>query len=103
MSRMIKKELVAGIPSLTIDKDTCPSCILGKQARHSFPQETTYRAAQVLDSIHSDLCGPITPHTPSGKRYIFVLIDDYSCYMWKVLLSEKGEAFENLKKIKVYF
>lgn len=86
MCRMIKKDLVDGIPNLTVEKDTCPSCILGKQARFSFPQATAFRAERVLDLIHGDLFGPITPHTPSGKRYIFVLIDDHSRYMWSILL-----------------
>lgn len=100
MSRMIKKDMVDGIPNLTVEKDTCSSCILGKQARLSFPQATTFRVEQVLDLIHGDLCGPITPHTPSGKRYIFVLIDDHSRYMWLILLRERGKHSKNLRDSK---
>lgn len=80
-----------------IEKDTCSSCFLGKQGRHSFPQATTYRADKILDLIYGDLCGPITPATPSKKRYIFVLIDDHSRYMWSILLKEKGEDFGSLE------
>ena len=47
MSRMIKKDMVDGIPNLTVEKDTCSSCILGKQARLSFPQATTFRVEQL--------------------------------------------------------
>ena len=36
----------------------------------------------------------------AGNRYIFVLIDDYSRYMWTILLKEKGDAFNKFKKFK---
>ena len=100
MRSMINKELVDGIPKIAIEKNTCSSCLLGKQARHPFPQATSFRAKRALELIHGDLCGPITPITPSKKRYIFVLIDDYSRYMWSILLGEKGETFEKFKKFK---
>ena len=40
------------------------------------------------------------PPTPGNKRYLFVLIDDYSWYMWTVLLKQKSEAFEIFKTFK---
>ena len=100
MKTMIKKELVVGIPNVETGKEACSSCLLGKQARYSFPKATPYRASHVLELIHGDLCGPITPTTPAKNRYIFVLIDDHSRYMWSILLKEKGEAFERFKKFK---
>ena len=45
---MIQKDLVLGLPNINIEKEVCGSCLLGKQARHSFPKATTYRAAEVL-------------------------------------------------------
>lgn len=100
MAKMIKNEHVLGIPKIEIKREMCSSCLLGKQARHSFPQATPYRAGKLLDLLHGDLCGHISPQTPSRKRYIFVLIDDHSRYMWTILLSEKGEAFEKFKNCK---
>lgn len=100
MRKMINKELVLRIPKITIEKDTCSSFLLGKQTRNSFSQATTFRAKRALELIHGDLCGPITPIKPAKKRYIFVLVDDYSRYMWSILLNEKGETFEKFKKFK---
>lgn len=100
MAKMIKNDVVTGIPKIGVEKGTCSSCLLGKQARQSFPQATTYRAEKILDLIHGDLCGPISPQTPSRRRYVFVLIDDHSRYMWSILLNEKGEAFEKFKHFK---
>ena len=97
---MIQKELVLGLTNITIEKEVCGSCFLGKQARHPFPKATTYRAVEVLELLHGDLCGPISPRTSTGNRYIFVGIDDNTRYMWTILLKEKGEAFEKFKKLK---
>lgn len=88
MRSMISKELVLGIPKIVIEKGTCSSCLLGKQARQPFPQATSFRAERTLELIHGDLCGPITP------------IDDYSRYMWSILLGEKGETFDKFRKFK---
>lgn len=75
---MINKKLVEGVPHIQVKKETCVSCLLGKQARVPFPKTTLFRATQLLELVHGDLCGPITPTTPGQKRYVFVLIDDYS-------------------------
>lgn len=97
---MIRKDLVFGLPTVNIEKEVCGSCLLGKQSRQAFPQATSYRASKVLELLHGDLCGPITPSTQAGKRYIFVVIDDHSRYMWTALLREKSEAFEKFKSLR---
>lgn len=100
MKTMIKTERVVGLPALTIEKETCMSCLLGKQTRKSFPQATTYQATRPLEFVHGDLCGPITPPTPAHKRYVFVLIDDYSCYMWTMCYRRKAKLLRSLKTSK---
>jgi hypothetical protein len=42
--------------------------------------------------MHGNLCGPVTPATPGGRRYFLLLIDDLSHYMWVVVLGSKGQA-----------
>lgn len=101
MKTMINKELVTGIPTIVINKETCVSCLLVKKTRQPFPKEISYRAIRPLKLIHGDLCGPITPPTPARKRYVFVIIDDFSHYMWIILLQEKSEAFEEFLKFKI--
>ena len=97
---MIQKELVIGIPKLSVEKELCGSCLLGKQAKKVFPKATTYRASETLELLHGDLCGPIRPNTPAGKKYIIVVIDDHTRYMWSMLLKEKSEAFEKFKRLR---
>ena len=64
----------------------------GKQRRLAFPSEAKYRAAHKLELVHGDLCGPVTPATPSDKKYFFLLVDDLSRYMWLILLGTKDQA-----------
>jgi hypothetical protein len=47
--------------------------------------------------MHGDLCGPVTPVTPAGRRYFLLLIDDLSRYMWVVVLGSKGEAADAIR------
>ena len=98
---MQQRELVDGVPQLKFEKSICDSCLFGKQTRQVFPKATSYRATKALELIHGDLCGPITPSTAAGNRYIFVLIDDHSRYMWSILLQEKSEVFEKFKRFKI--
>ncbi|KAG7564160.1 Integrase catalytic core [Arabidopsis suecica] len=100
MKTMVRRELVTGISHVDFEKKICGSCLLGKQTRQVFPQATMYRATKALELIHRDLCGPITPNTVAGNKFVFVLIDDYSRYMWTVLLKEKSETFGKFKKFK---
>ena len=59
MKTIINRNLVVGLPSMTIEKKTCVSCLLGKQTRRPFPQSTSYRATQALELVHGDMCGPL--------------------------------------------
>lgn len=98
---MSSHEMVHGLPNIEPEKESCESCLVGKQVRKVFPKATLFRSSQALELLQADLCGPITPATPSRNRYIFVIIDDHTRYMWTVLLKEKGEAFSKFKEFKM--
>lgn len=51
--------------------------------------------------MHGDLCRPVTPATPGGRRYFLLLVDDVSKYMWVVLLDTQGAAADAIKHIQV--
>jgi len=44
LKTMVKKDLVIGMPQMEVEKETCASCLLGKQVSKSFPQASSYRA-----------------------------------------------------------
>ncbi|KAK1423983.1 hypothetical protein QVD17_19294 [Tagetes erecta] len=81
--------MVLDLPRIHLENKVCESCMVGKQTSKPFAVKASYRATQLLELVHGDLCGPITPSTMRGNRYILVLIDDFSRYMWCSLLKEK--------------
>ena len=96
---MIRGNLVTGLPQFRNPDEKCDHCIAGKHSRKPF-STSTHRASNVLELIHMDICGPINPHTLGGKRYFFLIVDDFSRCMWIALLKEKSEAFEQFKKFE---
>jgi transposase InsO family protein len=59
------------------------------------------RLSERLELVHEDLCGPVTPATPGGRRYFLLLIDDLSRYMWVMILSSKGEVANAIRRVQV--
>ncbi|KAJ9542210.1 LOW QUALITY PROTEIN: hypothetical protein OSB04_028716 [Centaurea solstitialis] len=100
MKNMVSKKLVHGIPPTKHTTNICDICLIGKHGRAPFSQQANMRSETPLDLVFGDLCGPISPPTPTGKRYIFLLIDDYSRYMWEYFLDSKDQAFEIFKEFK---
>ena len=47
-----------------------------------------------LELIHMDLCDPMRIHNRSGKRYVLVIVDDYSRYTWVIFVSSKDETYD---------
>ncbi|GJV97681.1 zinc finger, CCHC-type containing protein [Tanacetum coccineum] len=72
----------------------------GKHNKAPFPKKERGRSTSPLDLVYGDLCRPITPPTPSRKKYIFLLVDDYSRYMWVYFLNTKDQAFDTFKEYK---
>ena len=50
------------------------------------------RAKEVLEVIHSDICGPMQTATFSAKRYFVTFIDEKSHYCVTYLLKKKSEV-----------
>jgi hypothetical protein len=47
------------------------------------------------------LCGPISPVTPRGNKYILLLVDDLSRYMWVAMIPSKDRATAAIRDILV--
>nr|CCI55340.1 PH01B019A14.9 [Phyllostachys edulis] len=91
------KEMVRGMPHVDHVEQFCDTCVLTKLRRLPFPRQASFRAKEKLELVHGDLCGPVTPATPGGRRYFLLLVDDVSRYMWAVLLDVKASAADAIK------
>ncbi|GKA04729.1 zinc finger, CCHC-type containing protein [Tanacetum coccineum] len=74
LKSMAQRDLVHGIPAIKHTTQICDVCLIGKHSRAPFPKKAKARSTSPLDLVYGDLCGPITPPTPSGKKYIFLII-----------------------------
>nr|GEV41597.1 uncharacterized mitochondrial protein AtMg00810-like [Tanacetum cinerariifolium] len=54
----------------------------------------TFALNKPLYLLHMDLCGPMHVESINGKRYVLVVVDDYSWYTWLFFLHSKDEASE---------
>ncbi|GJS11514.1 retrovirus-related pol polyprotein from transposon TNT 1-94 [Tanacetum coccineum] len=93
-----KKDVVIGLPKLKYVKDQlCSSCEVSKAKRSSFKSKTVPSSKGRLNLLHMDLCGPMRVASINGKKYILVIVDDYSRYTWTLFLRSKDETPEVLK------
>nr|GEX38863.1 uncharacterized mitochondrial protein AtMg00810-like [Tanacetum cinerariifolium] len=92
-----KNDIVIGLPKLKFIKDhLCSSCELGKSKIKSFHTNTTLSSKRQLQLLHMDLCGPMLVESINGKKYVLVIVDDYSRYTWTHFLRSKDETPEVL-------
>ncbi|GKE02318.1 retrovirus-related pol polyprotein from transposon TNT 1-94 [Tanacetum coccineum] len=76
---LARKDLVRGLPRLKFKKDhLCFACQLGKSKKHTHTPKAENTNLEVLNTLHMDLCGPMRVQTINGKKYILVIVDDYS-------------------------
>ncbi|GJY49788.1 retrovirus-related pol polyprotein from transposon TNT 1-94 [Tanacetum coccineum] len=93
-----KKDIVISLPKLKYVKDQlCSSYEVSKAKRSSFKTKVVPSSKGRLNLLHMDLCGPMRVASINGKKYILVIIDDYSRYTWTLFLRSKDETPEVLK------
>ncbi|GKA94287.1 retrovirus-related pol polyprotein from transposon TNT 1-94 [Tanacetum coccineum] len=95
---LARHDLVTGLPKFKYHKEhLCPSCEQGKSKRASYPPKPVPNSKQRLHLPHMDLRGPMRVESINGKRYVLVIVDDYSRYTWVHFLRSKDEAPELIK------
>nr|GFB06329.1 retrovirus-related Pol polyprotein from transposon TNT 1-94 [Tanacetum cinerariifolium] len=93
-----KKDIVIGLPKLKYVKDQlCSSCELSNAKRSSFKSKAVPSLKGRLNLLHIELCCPMQVASINGKKYILVIVDDYSRYTWTLFLRSKVENPEVLK------
>ncbi|GJU24231.1 retrovirus-related pol polyprotein from transposon TNT 1-94 [Tanacetum coccineum] len=96
---LAKDGLARGIPRLKFQKDhLCSACALGKSKKSFHQPKAKDTNQEKLYLLHMDLCGPIRVASINGKRYILVIVDDYSRFTWVRFLKTKDEALAAIIK-----
>ncbi|GJV49393.1 retrovirus-related pol polyprotein from transposon TNT 1-94 [Tanacetum coccineum] len=93
LNDLARKDLVRGLPRLKFEKDhLCSACQLGKSRKATHKPKTINTIMEVLHTLHMDLCGPMRVQSINGKKYILVIVDDYSRFTWVKFLRSKDET-----------
>ncbi|GKF07189.1 retrovirus-related pol polyprotein from transposon TNT 1-94, partial [Tanacetum coccineum] len=93
-----KKDITNGLQKLKCVKDQpCSSCELDKAKRSTFKTKTALSSKGWLNLLHMNLCGPMRIERINEKKYILVIVDDYSRYTWTHFLRSKDVTPEVLK------
>ncbi|GKD30845.1 retrovirus-related pol polyprotein from transposon TNT 1-94, partial [Tanacetum coccineum] len=101
---LARKELVRGLLRLKFEKDhLCLACQLEKSKKYSHKPKSENTNMEVLHTLHMDLCGPMRVQSINGKKYILVIVDDYSRFTWvKYIRTDNGTEFVNQVMSKYY-
>jgi len=96
------KKSVSGFQLSTMDREVngiCDVCAQGKQSREHLTGERS-KSKQILDRIHSDVCGPMATVGLMGERYFTTFIDECTGRIAIALLINKSEVFERFIQYK---
>ena len=100
LSIVSKHESILGIPKLSrMSHVVCGPCQLGKQTKPKHSGTQTSATSRPLRLLHLDLMGLTRIESLGGKRYIMVVVDDFTKYTWVILLRSKSDAPEHIETL----
>ena len=79
---------------------TCEPCLMGKMTKTLF-SGTMERATDLLEIIHTDVCGPMNVEARGGYRYFLTFTDDLSRYGYIYLMKHKSELLNGSSNFRV--
>nr|GEW78841.1 retrovirus-related Pol polyprotein from transposon TNT 1-94 [Tanacetum cinerariifolium] len=93
INHLARQGLVRGLPKLKFEKDhLCLACAMGKSKKKSHKPKSEDTNQEKLYLLHMDLCGLMRVESVNGKKYILVILDDYSRFTWVKFSRSKDEA-----------
>ncbi|GJV61249.1 retrovirus-related pol polyprotein from transposon TNT 1-94 [Tanacetum coccineum] len=93
INHLARHGFIRGLPKLKFENDhLCSACALGKSSKKPHKPKSEDTNQEKLYLLHMDLCGPMRVASVNGKKYILVIVDDYSRFTWVKCLRSKDEA-----------
>ncbi|KAK1642262.1 hypothetical protein QYE76_060067 [Lolium multiflorum] len=100
VKRMKKLHTDGLLESLDFESlDRCEACLMGKMTKTPF-SGMMERATDLLEIIHTDVCGPMSVASRGGYRYVLTFTDDLSRYGYIYFMKHKSETFEKFKEFQ---
>ncbi|GJT20552.1 putative ribonuclease H-like domain-containing protein [Tanacetum coccineum] len=99
INHLAKNGLVRGLPKLKFEKDHLyVACAMRKSKKQTHQPKSKDTNQEKLYLLHIDLCGPMRVASVNGKKYILVIIDDYSRYYESVGISHQTSVARTPQK-----
>lgn len=92
--------MVRDLPMLKQVHNDCDACTLGKMHREEFPVRVEKKQRDILELVHTDLCGAMQTKSLGGALYFLLFIDDCTKFSWVYFLSKKSHTFEYFNLFK---
>ncbi|GJR28845.1 retrovirus-related pol polyprotein from transposon TNT 1-94, partial [Tanacetum coccineum] len=93
LNHLDRNGLVSGLSRLKFEKDyLCYARVMGKSKKQSHKPKSKDTNQEKLYLLHMDLYGPMRVASVNGKKYIVVIVEDYSWFIWVKFLASKDEA-----------
>ncbi|GKC33762.1 retrovirus-related pol polyprotein from transposon TNT 1-94 [Tanacetum coccineum] len=79
INHLARHGLFRGLPKLKFEKDhLCSACAMGKSKNKPHKPKSEDTNQEKLYLLHMDLCGPMCVASINVKKYILVIVNDYS-------------------------
>lgn len=97
MNDLFSGDMVRGLPILKFDNDhLCAACEYGKESKKCHLVLTEKSIFEPLKLLHIDLCGPVAAESLHYKKYILVIVNDFTQFTWVFFLILKSEMTSKL-------
>ncbi|GJZ74978.1 retrovirus-related pol polyprotein from transposon TNT 1-94 [Tanacetum coccineum] len=92
---LLTRNVSSRLPKLKYQKDhLCSACALVKSKKYYHKPKAEDSIQEKLYLLHMDLCEPMRIQSINGRKYILVIVDDYSRFTWVKFLRSKDEVPE---------
>ena len=92
-------EHVEGMRISDSSVDVGEICELNKAKKQPIAKVCTTRAQAVLDIVHTDILGPITPEAVDGHKYAIGFVDSFSRYCTVYFMKSRDETLEKFQQL----
>nr|GEW97477.1 integrase, catalytic region, zinc finger, CCHC-type, peptidase aspartic, catalytic [Tanacetum cinerariifolium] len=100
INHLARQGLVRGLLKLKFKKGhLCSACAMGKSTKKTHKPKSKDTNQEKLYLLHMDLCGPMRVESVNGKKYILIIVDDYSRFTWEkvLVITALKEQLDKLK------
>nr|GEZ16250.1 retrovirus-related Pol polyprotein from transposon TNT 1-94 [Tanacetum cinerariifolium] len=104
INHLARQGLVRGLSKLKLEKDhLCSARTMGKSTKKTHKPKSEDTNQEKLYLLHMDLCGPMRVESVNGKKYILIILDDYSRFTWSDVSEQKMELSLLIKPLRDYY